>query len=548
MDRTLRSEIWTIVLLVGGIALLWAFRYLPMQDLPNHVAVSDYTVRLWRGEPEASQFYQLQLFRPTYRLYYLVAAPLSATFGALTGTRIMITLMWLGYVGACRALVSAAGLRPWVVLALAPWFFSLQFFTGLLPSLLASVFVLWSTWALLRLAQTGRLRWGILAGLLGTLAIATHVIMAVLWLAALFAWTVPAPGRRWLQAVLMAGVSLLPAVAWLPMRMAEHSVDLRALLASMRYLTPPQYVSSLLPTSALNEWSVSMGRAALLVAAVAFTGLLAWRGLKGSNLRQRARPAAGVAAICVAWWLAFLVMPNHTSRAGVWLINVRYVELAVFMTILLAAYGLQTTSARIERIAFAAVVLVVLLQGAGLHRTFAHVDGEYRAIEEICAAVPHGATLTTSGVIHGDFGTELPLAYHAHGYCSVGKAAYNAALFPDVHMPVRETPPAGYTRAPSAELGAYDFMLYDTVAPHAAPPSDGVLVAESGRWHLYRSTDSGEDPELDSRGEGGSEFGKEASNAPLDRRIQGVERHDATGRRDSGFSQPHLRHGAPPFG
>lgn len=484
------SQLSTLTLAVGGVALLWGFRYLPMQDLPNHIAISDYTVRLWRGEPEASRFYQLQLFAPTYRLYYILAAPFSAALGAVTGARVMITLIWIGHVGACHALVRAAGLRPWVVLALAPWFFSMQFFTGLLPSLLASVLVLWAVWALLRLDQTGRRRWSILAALFGMLAVAAHVITAVLWLAALAAYGVLSVRRRWRLVALMAGVSLLPGIIWLPLRMAEQSVAPAALLGSMRYLTPTQYVRWLLPTSLVSEWSASAGRIVLLAGAVVFAALLGRRFLREPDTRQPAATTAIVTAVCAAWWFAFLLTPNHSALGGVWVINVRYVESAMLLTTLLAAHYLTTASPRVERTALAGVVLAVTMQGAGLYRAFERVDREYAAIDDICAAIPFGSTLTTSQAIADAFGTNVSMAYHAHGYCAVGVASYDAAVFQNVHMPVRATPPAIYARSPSAEVGAYDYLLFDNEAQFAAPPSDGVLVVESGRWRLYQRVDS----------------------------------------------------------
>lgn len=479
------SELATLTLLAAGLVLLWSFRYLPMQDLPNHIAISDYTVRLLRGEAEAGRYFRLQLLGPTYRLYYLLAAPLTAAFGAITGARVLISLMWIGYVAACRALVIATGVRPWVVLALAPWFFSMQFFMGLLPSLLATVFVLWAVWGLLRFEGSGGRTWAGLAALFGTLAMVSHVVMAVLWLAALLAWAVLSPRRRARAAALMAGVSLLPALLWLGAGAAGRGLDAGGLWGPMRHLRLSQYARWVLAPSRLGSTPVDLGRAALLAGAFVVVGVLVWRLARGRGSLPLAGPAATVALVGGAWWLAFFLTPNYVVQSGAWAINVRYVELAALATTMVGGYGLRFASARVERAALGLVVLAVLIQAAGLYRTFARVDREYRAIEEICSAVPFGATLTTSALTRGAFGTDLALAYHASGYCSVGRAAYNGAVFRNSQMPVR-TAPGALEPAPSALVGRYDFMLYDTVAKYAPPPADGELVVASGRWRLYR--------------------------------------------------------------
>jgi hypothetical protein len=479
----LSRELPTLVLMIGGSLLLGGFTYLPSQDLPNHVAITDLVLRLLRGAPNVEQYFGLRLFDFTYRLLFLLTVPLAALMGALAATRLVLVAMWIAYVLAGRAFTHALGLPAWGLVLLAPWFFGLQLFAGFLSSLLAVVLLLWSVWALMRAAQLQSRRYLAVAAVLGCLVGTAHVVLSILWAASVVAYAWPERRARWREAVVVGVAGLLPAILWIGMRLVAPG-DRESNVLVPEYKHPFKFAAKAFIANVDAPWG-DLTRDLLLALMVGLVGLLFWRRRRAPVVEVLTSKATQfLATTLVAWSLCFIVIPARTR--GTWGLNLRCVEPILFVAAALAVTTAVALPKHWRRAVTVAVLVLVGASGVTLLSGFGRADSFMSQIEPICDAIPGGATLRVVRVFHDTARTGWSLAYHAHGYCAVDRLSYDDGVFPDRHMPVAHNPPASLTESPEGQVGGFDYLLFDRDGMTAAPPSDGVLVREIGDWQLYR--------------------------------------------------------------
>ncbi len=78
-----------------ALAALWAHRFPPGVDLPEHAELVRLWVDLRRGVPDVVNLYQLRTFTP-YALAYIIAYPVAIFFGALASVKFVLSVAALG--------------------------------------------------------------------------------------------------------------------------------------------------------------------------------------------------------------------------------------------------------------------------------------------------------------------------------------------------------------------------------------------------------------------------------------------------------------------
>lgn len=187
---------------------LWLTRYLPIQDLPQHLAairvLSDY------DDPALgfSRYFELDLFRTQYLAYYLAARALSLVVEVEVANRVLITLCIVGTPYALARLLRGLGRDPRFALAALPLSYNAHLILGFVNFLLAIPLALYGLAIAIeerRAPRTGR------AILLGAVAVACFYAHVVPF-AFLALGVVLVSVQRELRALVLRVVPLLPAL------------------------------------------------------------------------------------------------------------------------------------------------------------------------------------------------------------------------------------------------------------------------------------------------------------------------------------------------
>ena len=116
---------------LANVAALWAGKYLPFTDLPQHAAAIA-SLRHY-GDPawHVRDYFELALGRSQYLLYYLAGALLAFPFGtAERANRVLLSLVALAFPYALRALLRALGRDERLALFAVPLFWSQSLLIG----------------------------------------------------------------------------------------------------------------------------------------------------------------------------------------------------------------------------------------------------------------------------------------------------------------------------------------------------------------------------------------------------------------------------------
>jgi hypothetical protein len=122
---------------------LWAATYLPIQDLPQHLAA----IRVLHsfGDPQFdfARYFELQLFRTQYLAYYLAAHLLAYVFDLELANRLLITACVAGIPYALRSLLRSLDRNEWFALFALPLTYNAHLILGFVNFLMAIALALW---------------------------------------------------------------------------------------------------------------------------------------------------------------------------------------------------------------------------------------------------------------------------------------------------------------------------------------------------------------------------------------------------------------------
>ncbi len=212
----------------AGLAPLWAFRFLPMQDYPQHLFYS-FVLATWSlPDFNWATHYQASLSLGPYTLFYALTSWLIGWVGAESAGRIVVST----YVLALSAYIAVEARDrpepPWPLLLLIPLGFSQPYYMGFTNYFLAIPLLLFALRSHSQLLEGGATRPGPWLGQLicGVLLFFAHLSMIFVYVG-LAALRVARrlPGERpWAAAIAPAAIGLL-LVAWLTL--APRSQELQ---------------------------------------------------------------------------------------------------------------------------------------------------------------------------------------------------------------------------------------------------------------------------------------------------------------------------------
>ncbi len=486
----------TALLALLAAAPLWAFAFLPMQDLPQHLFQAQALAHAGTAQPW-SDWYEVAWRPGPYASFYLLVAPLAGLLGVQGAARCFLSLAVVataGYLWVERRSRPEAE-PPWALLLLFPLGFSQTYYLGFANFVVAVpllLFALRSHALHLAEAQAGRRRWVAHAAAVSAVFL-THPYVLIVYVAIVAARTVwlvrhrPAP---WLPA-LPAALAGLALAAWLlvtpgPEQLPQTPPPLTA-------WWPPAHLAGFvaLPLT-------SMGTPGLL----GLLSVLAWVVLLGVVARAAwlARGAAlpsrveGISLGAVV--LGLVALPFWLGHFSYF--NARLAPIAgALAAVALARLPLR---GRLRWPWIAAVAALTVIPW----RAHAVVSAERESLVPLIDRMEAGSTLHAIYVDAAS--TALDPAYffqlHAHDHFFAllrGRAAFTDGLFPSTMTPVQyraglELPfvRPGRDHSVAAVAAAYRYLLVRgaRVELDAALARRYRLVARAEPWALWEAREA----------------------------------------------------------
>jgi hypothetical protein len=363
--------------------------HLPIQDIPNHLAIVR-TLAAEGSDPTWGEHFENRLGLNAYSTYYALCAALAKAMGAEAANRVVLAIYVVFFPLGFLCLVGAIDwARRWNVIPALLLIYSDLYLVGFTNYIIALPLFLLAAGFGLRIARSDTSRWPLVVGLgvLAALLYFTHpfalaMLVAVL---AVFVWSVKATPRQ----ILWVCVALLPCLALLFHRLPTSSIGAgifyhRILAFKLRYLAETPFIA----LDAHGHWT--FWAAALLGAT--FAGL----ALVDIVIGAREKRAPGGRA---QWWrdgallsfglflIAYLASPFQLGNAT-WF----DLRLAVpAWLLLLLALKPQYTRGLLRKVLVVAMSIVSLLGVWSLHRSF---DREIAPLFEVIDAMrPSAAVL-----------------------------------------------------------------------------------------------------------------------------------------------------------
>lgn len=383
-NTTPRGAAWAAVL--SGLTLaapMWVGRFVPLLDLPQHLAVV--AVLRNHGDPAwgFGRFFDVQWAELTpYWTYYLATWLLSLALPLELASRVYLTGYALAFPWAGIALCRAFGRSPWLGLLAAPLALNTNLYFGFISYSTGVLLVLFLLAAFERHLAYGTTRRAMAVTLGGALLFFTHVQCLAFFIAAAVVLSVTKSGLPW-RARLARSLSLLPAtlgllLPWVYVQFlaARERVPGRYTFGRpgrlRAHFQSPETSLRDLPESLAGSFQDGSDLSVLAAWAV----LIVW----AFGRRPRWRP------LLPALLALLLYFAAPMSIAGQWNIGPRFALLAALLVLpALAASGRR--AAAIGTLA-AVLAAVAAANAAWHHATF---DREAGAFDRALDAIPRGA-------------------------------------------------------------------------------------------------------------------------------------------------------------
>lgn len=464
------------------------FRYLPMTDLPQHAAVTAILRHLHDPRYGFEAHYQLAPGRTLYVLPYLLAAGLSWIFPVTFATQIVVALSVAAYPVGAWLLFRAQRKPPLLVLFTLPLVFNRAFYWGFVNFLLSIGLAL----AALSLLVDERRSWPRdLALALLLLAVATtHVYGIAFFVGYLVIWVLSgerAPIVRRLGALVPA---LAGTIVWTFLQKKAPGYG------RYEYVDPITKLKEI-PDSILGGFRDSSETFLLAAFVAAFLVAelpslpLSWR--RWGRLGRHEKIAY---AYALANLILYFIVPLSTPTAK-W-VHFRHALLTA-MLLPLAATGEGLRRRPRARGSLVAAVALLAVANAWAHLFRFH--REARGFDQVLAALPERPRV--AGLIFDTHGQVMKTHPYLHfaAYAQATKGGLVAVSFPRLfwNIPVAFREDSGAPKIPAnfewtprkfgdARFGGFFDHVIARVGPGDGLPGDFPfdLVAESGRWRLYR--------------------------------------------------------------
>lgn len=477
-----------------AVAPVWASRFLPLLDEPNHLSA----IAIWRGlvdhEPSAEAFYAPRIAPFSYMAHYGLALLLSFAVGVEAAHKVLVSVSVLALPLAALLWCRQTQRSRWLAVLTVPLAFSISWAHGFHPFNLgigALSFALVAFDRFLLAATSGRFVAALLASLacyfahpfpLGLLYVGTLVLLSI--------------HRPRIASALLVLAALLPSamlVAWQSRAtsVAAGAAD-RVLGRDFPIVDAEAWKARLLdlPDHAVNPLA-GPEDSRLLIALFAVTALLFVVGaLRGPKINGSSLVAHRALALAVVYLAMYLVLPEHFGApVYMWIARGRIAPVVAFF-FLLAPPITEVSPLRFVAAASALAIAVLPLQMVARYRAF---GGEMASMERVLEACPAEANVLTIRV--GDQmheGYDVPVFRQLPSWVQVMRGGYSPQWFiRPVPFPfeVKRKLPAPHWRAHERYGPSLDPTVYGCVLTHRLESElqGGAwqLAAAEGEFRLY---------------------------------------------------------------
>jgi hypothetical protein len=505
---TVRDRVWRLALFFAAATTavpLWCARFLPLADLPQHVAAIG-MLRHWRDPAfHLGERYALNLGDSQCFVYYAAGALLSLVTGsAESANRVLLTAVAVAFPYALRSLLSALGRDERLALFAAPAFWSAPLMMGFLPYVAAVPVATWAIALFVRQARGASWGRGVALGCLACLLFGLHLSAYLVFLSSVAVLAIPLSRQPngIARTVGWVAPSAALTVAWtlrgsLAIAAVQKPESAQIVWSSTRTLAMQ------LPIWAHDIWRTHIDEACALVLSGALVALALQRGRPPED-RWLARAAwAPLLVAALAYW----VLPYNIGAAV--MLDVRMATFVILFAPLVLA----------PRPGFAgSVPLVAILVGHVVSVADSVVEvrrtenEELGDIDRLIERIPRGARVLTLPVHLTSRHTHWP-PWQFLGSYHLARAGGEAEMsFTRIrHWPIRDLPafddarrPLFWTLAPCSFRNAFDGPSVDYLlirAPHDVlqrhPPGPRWRRVDQEReWSLYER-EAGEWPASD---------------------------------------------------
>jgi hypothetical protein len=494
-QRSVRTIDLPSTLTIGAIVAVClpavVLAYMPLADLPQHMAIA--SILKHHGDPAYGfdTYYLTDWFRVPYILPYLLAVGLSYVMPLAIAMRIVVFLSIIAYPLGVLALLRASRKPLWFALLAIPLVYNRSVWWGFLNFGMGIGLALGAFACFVSPKRTvGR---DVLQAVLTIAATFCHIYGLAMIGGLVGAWIVLGGGYRdvrarpWLLAPLVAG-----GLLWL-----WRAGESRGYGA---YYSPPLGKRlSELADSILGGYA-DRSELLVLVLFVAAWLALAWPAVPVTRAKLRAlAPVERVAYVAFLGNLvAYFVLPQSTWTAK--FIHFRHAFLA------LSLLPLTATEAALQRATLLVRALPAIAAVAALANSWGHLalfSREASTFDPIVAALPPAPKLVS--VVfdrNGNLMANNPYIHYA-AYAQAEKGGIISMTFPDFfwNLPVVRNPsspvpetPWGFEWTPSRysdkKFGYfYDYALVKIpgrLVPRATPEFPFTMIAQSPPWYLYK--------------------------------------------------------------
>jgi len=492
-----KSMRWATGLALGGALLPLAFgAYVPSVDLPGHSAIASVIVQLAGAGGPAADFYHLRFSDSPYYLGYFYLSAAIAAFGLEWGIRAVVAAYAVATTLGLAALFRQLGAPSWAVLCSPLVVYSRVFVFGFVATFVGIPWVLWGLWALLRWDDDRRGRFLALAAMCGLLATLSHVFLLVVWAGFVLAFVLGRGRQGLVPAVEVVGFASLPLVptlwGWL-FGSGTGKTFLPFFGASWDQVV--DYVVDVGGGVEVVLHAALIGLAGISVAA------LVWRlgsRLWTSERRGDRYARMGLAALLVQGAI-YVVAPltlrvgNATAANVNWRFLV-FVEVALYLVAWsgLSAGRFRNAAGILQATTTTVFVVVFAIFTVRFNEAMTELDS-------VLSRVERGRVLSVAKIPY-DFGIPgyvPPVLDHAPEYYLARGGGFVTGIWPDAHVPIgarrrfigqHRVRPNGRGGFEPLWIGQADYMLIvdGSSAVPIPPPGDGVPVASTPRWSLYR--------------------------------------------------------------
>lgn len=128
-----------LILTILSIYPIWAFRFLPMQDYPQHLFLAQIIATYDNPAYNWKEFYTVNLSLKPYMLWYLAMKPLSLIWGVETAGKLLFSLyiLLISTLTILTKRLSPPSTQPWGALLMFPFTFNQIYYMGFANYLLS---------------------------------------------------------------------------------------------------------------------------------------------------------------------------------------------------------------------------------------------------------------------------------------------------------------------------------------------------------------------------------------------------------------------------